>query len=168
MPHFKATNIKKTSSYLATSHRLTTLLATEESGSSSLKTTCRETTDAWRFQWKYTSVKCQLCCSPSSTAQLLAVDDRPLGSGCGLKVKLSLVQTPQLQVLVLEVRRLELLWHSLFSILISTVWMDICKHKHVDGLWNHYLGLKTTFCCNGFLCLWKLWECSKEHFSIWV
>lgn len=168
MPHFKATNIKKTSSYLATSHRLTTLLATEESGSPSLKTTCRETADAWSFQWKYTSAKCQICCSPSSTAQLLAVDDRPLGSGFGLKVKLSLVQTPQLQVLVLEVRRLELLWHSLFSTLISTVWTDICKHKHVDGLWNHYLGLKTTFCCNGFLCLWKLWECSKEHFSIWV
>lgn len=49
MPHFKTVNIKKNSSYLATSHRLTTLPAVQETGSLALKTIFRETADAWSF-----------------------------------------------------------------------------------------------------------------------
>lgn len=73
----------------------------------------------WRLlkfsPWKFTSVKLQVYCSPSPSTQLLAAADRPLGSGFGLKAKLSLMQTPQ----VLEMRRLEPPSCCLFSLLCN-------------------------------------------------
>lgn len=52
MPQFKTLkniNVRKTSSYFATNHRLTTLPAVEETGSLALKTIFRENADAWSF-----------------------------------------------------------------------------------------------------------------------
>lgn len=107
------------------------------------------------FPWKYTSAKCQICCSPSSTAQLLAVADRPLGSGFGLKVRLSLMQTPHLQVLVLEMRGLELPLHNLFSILIPTIWMDCTNIELGYGIiswdWKLLFAAMVSFGCEKYI-----------------
>lgn len=110
--------------------------------------------------WKYTSmckckipVKCKFCCSPSSPAHLLAVAHRPLCSGFGLKVKLSFMQSPQLQVLVLEMRRLEVPLHS-FSIPVLTIWMD-CTNMYLGyGIiswdWKLLFAAMLSFGCENF------------------
>lgn len=67
----------------------------------------------------------------------------------------SLMQTPHLQVLVLEMRGLELPLHNLFSILIPTIWMD-CKNIELGyGIiswdWKLLFAAMVSFGCEKYI-----------------
>lgn len=171
MPHFKTVNIK-TSLILSNqpwAHHIPCRRRNWLSGSENyFQRNCRLLKF---YPWKFTWVEFQICCSQSPAARRLAVADRPPSSGFGLKAKLSLTQTPQVQALVLEkTRRLELPSRSLFSLHFNPHRLTQLG-EHVAGLSPSLAETETYFCSNDFLWLWivcSLWQCSKEHFWGWV
>lgn len=69
--------------------------------------------------------------------------------------RLSLMQTPHLQALVLEMRRLELPLHSLFSILIPTIGMDCTNMELGYGIiswdWKLLFAAMVSFGCEKYI-----------------